>query len=78
MERRQLKSLRHERAFQQTPTPKDKDGAKLRTGAGDISLRHDEWFLLKDAAEVLAAFLQKDTIPAHVKWRDMTDTLGYG
>lgn len=76
IERRRPKLLQHERAFQETPTPKYKDGAKLRTGAGDISLNHDEWFLLKDAAEVFVAFLRKDAFPAHVKWRSMNETLG--
>ena len=76
IEHRHLRPLRHDRAFQETPTPKYKDGAKLRTGAGDISLRHDEWFLLKDAADVFAAFLREDAFPAYVKWRSMSQTLG--
>ena len=67
---------RHERAFQKTPTPKYKDGAKLRTGAGDITLKHDEWFLLKDAVEVFLAFLRREPYPAQVQWRSMNDTLG--
>ena len=66
----------HERAFQDTPSPKYKDGAKLRTGAGDITLRHDEWLLLKDAAEVFVAFLRGEPFPSHVKWRSMNDSLG--
>ena len=76
IERRRLKPLQHERAFQATPTPKYNDGAKLQTGAGSITLRHDEWFLLKDAADVFAAFLRKDAFPAHVQWRSMNKTLG--
>jgi hypothetical protein len=76
IERRCLNPLEHNRAFQDTATPKYKDGAKIRTGAGDISLRHDEWFLLKDAANVCAAFLLKDAFPAHVQWRSMNETLG--
>ena len=42
IERRRLAPLEHERAFQETPKPKYLDGAKLRTGAGDLSLQHDE------------------------------------
>jgi len=76
IEYRRLKPLQHDRAFQDTPTPKYKDGAKIKTGAGDISLRQDEWFLLKNGAEVLAAFLRKDRFPANVQWRSMTETLG--
>ncbi len=76
IEHRRLSPLRHERAFQETPKPKYLDGAKLRTGAGDISLQHDEWFLLKDAAEICVAFLRKDPFPPHVNWRSMNETLG--
>lgn len=78
IEHRRVEPLQHDRAFQETPVPKYKDGAKLRTGAGDIALKHDEWFLLKDAAEVLVAFLRKDGFPAYVKWRSMNETLGVG
>ncbi|MFC3444098.1 hypothetical protein ACFOKF_23420 [Sphingobium rhizovicinum] len=46
------------------------------TGAGEIVLKHDEWFLLKDAAEVFAAFLHKDLMPARVKWRSMNEMFG--
>ncbi|WP_454796739.1 hypothetical protein [Novosphingobium lindaniclasticum] len=76
LERRRFKPPQHERAFQETPTPKYKDGAKIMTGAGEIVLKHDEWFLLKDAAEVFVAFLHKNPTPARVKWRSMNEMLG--
>ena len=76
IECRRLKPLQHVRAFQATPTPKYNDGAKLQSGAGSITLRHDEWFLLKDAADIFAAFLRKDDFPAHVQWRSMNERLG--
>lgn len=76
IERRQLKPLKHERAFQETPRPQYKDGAKLSTGAGEISLKHDEWFLLEDAAEVAVSFLRHEEVPAHVKWRSMNEMFG--
>lgn len=69
IERRQLAPPKHERAFQETPKPKYMDGARLSTGTGDIALRHDEWFLLKDAADIVVAFLRHDAIPERVKWR---------
>lgn len=75
VERRQIKPLVHERAYQDTPNPKYTDGAKLRTGAGEIELRSDEWFLLKDAAEVFVAFLHATPLPAAVQWRPMNETL---
>ena len=76
IERRHLKPLQHDRAFQATPTPKYNDGATLQTGAGRITLRHDEWFLLKDAVDIFAAFVRKDNFPAQVQWRSMNETLG--
>lgn len=78
VERRRASPLSHEKAYQVTPRPKYKDGAKLRTGAGDISLNHDEWFLLKDAAEIFVAFLRRDAFPTQVNWRSMNETLGLG
>ena len=76
VERRRLRPLEHQRAFQETPNPKYKDGAKLSTGAGEIVMRHDEWFLLKDAADLFVAFLEEEPLPAHVNWRSMNETLG--
>jgi len=78
VERRCLTPLQHERAFQETPKPKYKDGAKLSTGAGELSLQHDEWFLLKDAAELFLAFHRGSEMPVHVKWRSMNEMLGLG
>lgn len=76
IERRHLEPLKHERAFQYTPTPKYRDGAMLRSGSGDIPMKHDEWFLLKDAAEVFVAFLRREKLPAYVSWRSMHEILG--
>lgn len=76
IEHRSVSPLAHHRAYQNTPIPKYKDGAKLNTGAGSITLKHDEWFLLKDAADVAVAFLHGDPFPAFVKWRQMNEMLG--
>jgi hypothetical protein len=73
LERRSVAPMLHERAFQHTPTPKYNDGAKIRTGAGEITLQHDEWFLLKDAAEVFVAFLNRETVPSQVQWRSLNE-----
>lgn len=75
LERRNITPLRHERAFQHTPNPKYNDGAKIIAGAGGITLQHDEWFLLKDAAEVFVAFLNREPAPSHVQWRSMNEIL---
>ena len=66
----------HSRAFRRTPNPKYKDGAKLRTGAGDITMKHDEWFLLKDAAAIVEAYQAGADFPKAVEWRSMNELLG--
>jgi hypothetical protein len=73
VEQRNIAPFSHARAHQDTPTPKYKDGAKLRTGAGDIKMMHDEWFLLKDAAEIAVAFLKREPFPASIQWRSMNE-----
>ena len=73
VERREASPANHWRAFQPTPVPKYKDGARINTGAGDIIMRSDEWFLLKDAAEIFAAFLSGTPFPDQVGWRPMNE-----
>jgi hypothetical protein len=75
VEFRQTKPTLHSRACQHTPNPKYKDGAKIHTGAGDIVLQHDEWFLLKDAANIFASFLKREQFPSYVMWRSMNEML---
>lgn len=59
----------HERAYQDTPVPKFLDGTNLNFGRGSYPLRHDEWFLRKDAAAIMVAFLKDEPMPGFVKWR---------
>jgi hypothetical protein len=73
LERRRVEPLLHQRAFQHTPIPKYKDGAKISTGAGEITMKFDEWFLLKDAAEVFVAFLHREAEPPQVQWRSLNE-----
>ncbi|MCC6788880.1 MAG: hypothetical protein IT547_13690 [Hyphomonadaceae bacterium] len=76
VERRQLAPLSHFRAFQHTPVIKYADGTTLNTGAGDITLQHDEWFLLQDAVEIFLAFLRDEPFPVQVQWRSMNEMFG--
>ena len=76
VERRTISPAAHYRAFQNTPNPKYNDGAKIRTGARNIKLQHDQWFLLKDAAEIFVAFLANEKFPDAVEWRSMNEMLG--
>lgn len=59
----------HQRAFQETPVPKFLDGTNLNCGRGSFPLRHDEWFLRKDAAAIVVAFLKGEPMPGFVQWR---------
>lgn len=76
VELRRQAARSHWCAFQDTPNPKYKDGAPLRSGAGNIVMAHDEWFLLKDAAEIVSAFYQQSDFPPHVHWRSMNEMFG--
>jgi len=76
VERRIAKPKGHARAYQETPNPKYNDGAKLSTGAGEIVMQHDEWFLLKDAAEIMEAFQLGTEFPSKVQWRSMNEMFG--
>jgi hypothetical protein len=59
----------HRRAYQDTLSPKFPDGMKVNCGAGDYRALHDEWFLRKDAAAVMGAFLDSVAMPGFVRWR---------
>jgi hypothetical protein len=76
VEFRVTKPTNHMRAYQHTPNPKYRDGAKIRTGVGDITLQHDEWFLLKDAAEIFVSFLNREPFPSRVMWRSQNEMFG--
>jgi hypothetical protein len=76
VELRRQTARSHWCAFQDTPNPKYKDGAKLRSGAGEILMAHDEWFLLKDAADIVSAFYNQVGFPPHVQWRSMNEMFG--
>lgn len=76
VERREVSPLRHRRAYTESGRRPYADGAKIRSGAGEILLRADEWLLLKQAAELFAAFLAGRTFPDFVRWRSMNSSLG--
>lgn len=69
IEHGQLDPSSHSRAFQDTPSPKFPDGMRVSCGAGDYRALHDEWFLRKDAAAVMGAFLGDMEMPGFVRWR---------
>ena len=76
VERREVSPLRHWRARTDSGRRPYADGARIRSGAGEIVLRADEWLLLKQAAELFAAFLARRAFPDFVLWRSMNSSLG--
>ena len=76
VERREVSPLRHWRARTESGRRPYADGAKIRSGAGEILLRADEWLLLKQAVELFAAFQARRAFPDFVQWRSMNFSLG--
>lgn len=69
VERGEINPSSHSRAYQDTPSPKFPDGMRVNCGAGDYQALHDEWFLRKDAAAIVDAFLTSTAMPESVNWR---------
>jgi len=76
VEWRQTDPLVHRRATTSSGRRPYKDGAKIRSGAGEITLLADEWLLLKQAAEIFAAFRTGEPLPDFVQWRTINSQLG--
>ena len=76
VERRVLKPLNHDRAHKDAADPAHLDGDRLKSGAGEISLRPDEWFTLEEAADIMLTFFKKKAWPSYVRWRSMNETFG--
>ena len=47
-------------------------GMSGRVIPGRLLIR-DEWFLLKDGADIAAAFLKREPSPTSVQWRSMNE-----
>jgi len=76
VEWRQVDPLIHRRANSEAVRRPYKDGATIRSGAGEIILRADEWLLLKQAADIFAAFHAGKSFPEFVRWRTINEKLG--
>jgi len=76
VEKREVSPLRHWRAHTESGRRPYADGAKIRSKAGEIVLRADEWILLKQATDLFAAFSARKAFPDFVRWRSMNSTLG--
>lgn len=76
VEWRQAAPLAHRRAHADAVRRPYKDGATIRSGAGEIALQADEWLLLKQAAEIFVAFRAGRTFPDFVQWRTINSKLG--
>jgi len=74
LERRDIASGHHFRAYKDEKSKVFPDGTSLVFGGGEIRLASDEWFTAQEVAEVFSTFLHGGELPASVKWRDVTAT----
>ena len=73
LERRDVSTASHYRAYQDTASKIYPDGTILAFGGGEIKLAADEWFTAPMVLGVFLAFLERRELPTSVKWRDITD-----
>ncbi|AYM76203.1 hypothetical protein D9M09_10660 [Janthinobacterium agaricidamnosum] len=74
LERRDVATGRHYRAYHDVASKVYPDGTILAFGGGEIKLLADEWFTAPVVADVFVAFVNGHELPPSVKWRDVTAT----
>lgn len=60
---------KRERAFHDKPSPIYPDGTLLVFGAGELSLKSDEWFVADAVVEIFLCFKEARPYPDAVHWR---------
>jgi hypothetical protein len=65
-------SGQHYRAAQATPVVPFPDGTILSFSAGNVALARNEWFLAKQATEILVAFLAGASFPVWLQWSTLS------
>jgi hypothetical protein len=76
VEWRQVSPAIHQRANADSVRRPYRDGAPINFGTGPIPLRADEWLLLKQAADIFAAFRAGQPFPDFVRWRIINSLIG--
>lgn len=75
LERRDVSSGKHFRAFHGKPSSIFADGTTLVFNGGEIQLLADEWFTSAVVADAFIAVLNGTPLPAGIGWRDVTASL---
>ncbi|NTX45543.1 hypothetical protein HT749_19305 [Burkholderia cepacia] len=70
IEHYKVDSAKRTRAFHDNPSPIRPDGTILSFRAGNIPMRSDEWFMVNQAIEIFAAFINGMEFPVFAHWRD--------
>jgi hypothetical protein len=70
VERYEKETNKRERAHHDKPSPIRPDGTILAFRAGNIPMRSDEWFMADQVVELFTAFLNRETYPDYVHWRN--------
>jgi hypothetical protein len=60
---------KRERAFHDKPSPVFPDGTLLVFGAGELTLKSDEWFVADAVVEIFLCFKEHRQYPDTVSWR---------
>ncbi|HLP99428.1 MAG TPA: hypothetical protein VK149_13405 [Sideroxyarcus sp.] len=72
LEWRDAANRRHYRAHLDAPSKVFPDGTILTFSGGEVKLRADEWLAAPLVEEAFIAFLNGESLPQSIKWRDMT------
>lgn len=72
IERRDIQTGKHFRAYRDEASKVFLDGTTLAFGGGEIKLAANEWFKADEAEEVFLAFFNQSALPEWIKWRDIS------
>lgn len=72
LEKRDIVSGRHYRAFRQERSTVFPDGTKLVFGGGEMPLQADEWMTAAIVADAFIAFRSGSPLSPTIRWRDVT------
>lgn len=70
VERYDVENKKRLRASHGNPSSVRPDGTILSFRSGNISMRSDEWFMATQVVEIFNSFLNKESFPEYLVWRD--------
>lgn len=71
IEKRDVLQQRHFRGYQSDKRRGCPDGTILTFGGGSVALLADEWFSSAQAVEIFVCFLNRESLPGYVLWREV-------